>query len=64
MPTVTKCSIPVRGSREGGHSGWLRNNLETSEEAPEFHAVTAQWTFKGQWDPEQRIRDLWSVLAY
>ena len=51
-------------SREGGHSGWLRNNLETSEEAPEFHAVTAQWTFKGQWDPEQRIRDLWSVLAY
>ena len=51
-------------SREGGHSGWLRNNLETSEEAPEFHAVTAQWTFKGKWDPEQRIRDLWSVLAY
>ena len=51
-------------SREGGHSGWLRNNLETSEEAPEFHAITAQWTFKGQWDPEQRIRDLWSVLAY
>ena len=51
-------------SREGGHSGWLRNNLETSEEAPEFHAVTAQWTFKGKWDPEKRIRDLWSVLAY
>ena len=51
-------------SREGGHSGWLRNNLETSEEAPEFHAVTAQWTFKGKWDPGQRIRDLWSVLAY
>ena len=51
-------------SREGGHSGWLRNNLELSEEAPEFHAVTAQWTFKGKWDPERRVRDLWKVLAY
>ena len=51
-------------SREGGHSGWLRNNLELSEEAPEFHAVTAQWTFKGKWYPEQRIRELWPILAY
>ena len=51
-------------SREGGHSGWLRNNLEQSEEAAEFHAFTALWTFKGQWDPEQKLRDLWSVLAY
>lgn len=51
-------------TREGGHSGWLRNNLQESEEAPEFHAVTAQWTFGNRWDPEQRIRDLWEVLAY
>jgi len=51
-------------SREGGDSGWLRNNLEESEEKPEFHAITALWTFNKQWDPEQRIRDLWNVLAY
>ena len=50
--------------REGGDSGWLTNNLEKSEEAPEFHAVTARWTFNGKWDPESRIRDLWKVLAY
>ena len=51
-------------SREGGHSGWLRNNLEQSDEDTEFHGFTAAWTFKGEWDPEQRIRDLWPVLAY
>ena len=50
--------------REGGDSGWLANNLQTSEEAPAFHAVTALWTFKNKWDPEARIRDLWKVLAY
>ncbi len=50
--------------REGGDSGWLKNNLEQSEEAPEFHAVTAQWTFGNQWNPESHIRELWSVLAY
>ena len=50
--------------REGGHSGWLNNNLIQSEEAPEFHGVTALWTFKDQWNPEERIRDLWNVLAY
>lgn len=32
--------------------------------APEFYGVTAKWTFNGKWDPEQRIRDLWNVLAY
>ena len=50
--------------REGGHNGWLNNNLIQSEEAPEFHGVTALWTFKDQWNPEERIRDLWNVLAY
>ena len=50
--------------REGGDSGWLKNNLEQSEEAPEFHAVTAQWTFDNQWNPESHIRELWTVLAY
>lgn len=51
-------------TREGGDSGWLQNNLEESEEKPEFHAITALWTFNGKWNPEQRIRDLWKVLAY
>ena len=51
-------------SREGGHSGWLANNLDKSEEAPAFHAVTARWTFNEQWDPEAKIRELWHVLGY
>jgi hypothetical protein len=38
--------------------------LQEAEEAPEFHAITAQWTFGGKWDPEQRIRNLWPALAY
>ena len=50
--------------REGGHSGWLNDNLKTAPGSPEFHGITAQWTFNGKWDPEQRIRDLWYVLAY
>lgn len=51
--------------REGGNSGWLKNNLEKSEESPEFHGVTAKWVFKKKkWDPEERIRDLWKILAY
>ena len=50
--------------REGGHSGWLNDNLKEAENAPEFYGVTAKWTFNGKWDPEQRIRDLWNVLAY
>ena len=50
--------------REGGNSGWLNNNLSQSEEHPEFHEVTAQWTFDRRWDPERAIRNLWNVLAY
>ena len=69
----TKCSILVRGGqrvyyygcrRQGGHSGWLDNNLQQAESAPAFYGITAQWTFGGKWDPERRIRDLWNVLAY
>ena len=51
-------------TRQGGHSGWLRNNLSEAPGAPEHYAVTAAWTFNYAWDPEQRIRDLWDVLAY
>jgi len=50
--------------REGGHSGWLSDNLQQAPGKPEFHGITALWTFDGRWDPEARIRDLWSVLAY
>ena len=51
-------------TREGGHSGWLNNNLQESKGSPEFHAVNALWTFGGKWNPESHIRDLWGVLAY
>ena len=51
-------------TRDGGNTGWLNNNLAESEEKPEYHAITALWTFNHQWDPEKRIRDLWDVLAY
>lgn len=50
--------------REGGDSGWLSNNLDQSEEKPEYHTLTAKWTFNEKWDPEKRIRDLWNVLKY
>lgn len=50
--------------RQGGAGGWLNDNLEQSEEKPEFHEITAAWTFAGKWDPEQRIRNLWNVLQY
>ncbi len=51
-------------TRQGGHSGWLNNNLEEAQKGLEFWNLTAEWTFDGKWDPEQRIRDLWLVLAY
>ena len=51
-------------TREGGHSGWLDNNLKEAEGQPEFHAINATWTFGRRWNPERHIRDLWDVLAY
>ena len=51
-------------AREGGDSGWLKNNLNESEDHPQFYAITAQWTFGNKWDPEKRIRDLWKILEY
>lgn len=53
-----------RCTREGGSAEWLRDNLDKAPGAPEFYAVTALWTFDGRWDPEQRVRDLWDVVAY
>ncbi len=51
-------------TREGGHSGWLRNNADQAPGNPQYYTLTALWTFGNRWDPEQRIRDLWYVLAY
>ena len=50
--------------REGGDSGWLKNNLKEAEGSPEPHQITAKWVFGNRWDPEKRIRDLWKVLEY
>lgn len=50
--------------REGGHSGWLDNNLQQASGSPQFYSITARWTFGEKWDPEKHIRDLWYVLAY
>lgn len=50
--------------REGGHSGWLRDNLDEAEGSPAFHAVTARWTFGDRWDPEAQLRQLWDVVRY
>lgn len=50
--------------REGGNSGWLKDNLDQAVGNPPFHAITAKWTFDNKWDPEARIRDLWHVLKY
>ena len=42
----------------------MNNNLNHPDEQPAFHAVTANWTFAGKWDPEKRVRDLWNLLNY
>lgn len=50
--------------REGGHSGWLDDNIEKSEEPGTYHSTTASWTFHGKWDPEKHVRDLWKFISY
>lgn len=51
-------------AREGGHSGWLNDNIDESEEPGTYHSTTATWTFHNKWDPEKHIRDLWPLIAY
>lgn len=51
-------------SREGGHSGWMKDNIMDSGQELYYYSTTANWTFDHKWDPEQRIRDLWQWLAY
>ncbi len=53
-----------RDIREGGQSGWMDDNLRKAEHPEDSFAMTASWTFDGKWDPEQRLRDLWKILAY
>ena len=51
-------------TREGGDSGWLKDNFHQMESATDPQEITPLWTFRGQWDPEAVIRSLWSVLSY
>lgn len=51
-------------TREGGHGTWMNNNLKEADGAPEYHTVTASWTFNRQWDPEQAVRELWPYICY
>lgn len=50
--------------RDGGDSGWLKDNVGTGDNAPTYYSTNAAWTFGGKWNPEATIRDLWNVLAY
>ena len=51
-------------TREGGHGSWMNNNLSEADGAPEYHTVTASWTFNHQWNPERTVRELWKYLCY
>ena len=51
-------------TREGGHGTWMNDNLSLAEGAPEYHAITASWTFNRKWDPERVLRDLWNHICY
>lgn len=50
--------------REGGSSLWLKDNMHLAPGEPRYYTTIATWTFDGKWDPEQKIRDMWSMLAY
>ena len=52
-------------TREGGHSGWLNDNLHEAENAPTPKQLQdARWTYNYEWDPEQRLRELWKWVGY
>ncbi len=50
--------------REGGHGAWMNDNLSEAEGSPEYHTITASWTFNHQWDPERTVRELWKYICY
>jgi pectinesterase len=41
--------------REGGDYNWFLNNLESAEGSPNANEITAKWTFRGTWDPEETM---------
>lgn len=50
--------------REGGNFKWMNNNLTDAKGSPKPRDISARWTFAGAWDPEARIKALWTVLSY
>lgn len=54
----------LQTAREGGHSGWLDDNMDKSETPGNYYTYTSTWTFGRRWDPEQYIRNNWQYLAY
>lgn len=50
--------------RNGGHGSWMNNNLQDAYGQPAFYTVTALWTFGGEWNPEEKIRNLWKIFSY
>ncbi len=50
--------------REGGHGAWMNDNLSEAEGSPEYHTVTASWTFNHRWNPERTVRELWKYICY
>lgn len=50
--------------REGGHSGWLDDNMDKSETPGNYYTYTSTWTFGKRWDPENHIRNNWKWVAY
>jgi pectinesterase len=47
--------------REGGDFIWFADNLESAENHPKANEITAKWTFRGIWDPEETMP---SVLPF
>ena len=49
--------------RDGGHSGWMKDNLDEAAEKVTVDEITPLWTFAGRWNPEERLDELRDVLA-
>jgi pectinesterase len=41
--------------REGGDFNWFADNLESAESHPKANEISAKWTFRGIWDPEETM---------
>jgi pectinesterase len=48
-------------TRTGGDYDWFNDNLESADGSPSHEQITAEWTFSGNWNPEQ---DLPPVLPF